>query len=75
MEPVVNGIERVFVTDVEFRWIDANSSDGQSIYRSFSLRGHPSYVILNPENEVLWIGLGDQPMDNLIYQINLALGE
>jgi hypothetical protein len=75
MEPIVNGLEEDFETDVAFRRIDANSTDGQAIFRSFNLRGHPSYVILNPEAEVLWIGLGERPMDNLMDQINLALGE
>ena len=74
-EPIVNGLEENFRAYVEFQQIDANSTEGQSIFRSFNLQGHPSYVILNPEAEVLWIGLGEQPMDNLIGQINLALGE
>ena len=75
MEPIVNGLEENFRAEVEFQQIDANSTDGEAIFRSFNLRGHPSYVILNPEAEVLWIGLGEQPMDNLMDQINLVLGE
>lgn len=75
MEPIVNGLEENFRAEVEFQQMDANSTEGQAIFRSFNLRGHPSYVILNPKAEVLWIGLGEQPMDNLIDQINLALGE
>ena len=75
MEPVVNGLEEEFEADVEFRWIDAISTDGQKIFRSFSLRGHPSYVILNPEADVLWLGFGEQSRDIFIEQIRLALGE
>ncbi|MCJ7701023.1 MAG: hypothetical protein MUO62_05530 [Anaerolineales bacterium] len=75
MAPVVNGLEEEFDADVEFRRIDANSTDGQEIFRAFSLRGHPSYVILNPDAEVLWLGLGEQPQDILAEQIRLALGE
>lgn len=75
MEPVVNGLEGEFDADVEFRRIDANSTEGQEIFHSFSLRGHPSYVILNPDADVLWLGLGEQPQDILEEQIRLALGE
>jgi hypothetical protein len=75
MEPVVNGLEEEFENQVEFRRIDANSTDGQEIFRSFSLRGHPSYVILNPDADVLWLGLGEQTYDALEKQIRLALGE
>ena len=75
MESVVNGLENDFDTQIEVRWIDANSTDGQAFFRSFSLRGHPSYVILNPHAKVLWRGLGEQPQDVLEKQIRLALGE
>ena len=75
MEPVVSGLEEEFDTKVEFRRIDANSTDGQAHFRSFSLRGHPSYVILNPNADVLWRGLGEQPQDVLEKQIHLAFGE
>ena len=75
MEPVVNGLEEEFDAQVEFRRIDANSTDGQEIFHSFNLRGHPSYVILNPEADVLWLGLGEQPQDILADRLRLVLGE
>jgi len=75
MEPVVNGLEEELGARIEFQRIDANSRDGQEVFRSFNLRGHPSYVILNPEADVLWRGLGEQSRDILIEQIHLAHGE
>ena len=75
MEPVVNGLEAEFDTEVEFRWIDANNSDGRVIFQSFGLRGHPSYVITNPNADVLWLGFGEQAKDILAEQIHLALEE
>ena len=75
MEPVVNGLEKEFGTQVEFRRIDANSTDGQEVFHSFNLRGHPSYVIINPEADVLWLGLGEQSRDILIEHLRQALGE
>ena len=75
MEPVVNGLEDEFGTQVEFLRIDANSTDGQEVFRSFNLRGHPSYVILNPEADVLWLGLGEKTRNTLVEQIHLVIGE
>ncbi len=75
MEPVVNGLEEEFYAEVEFQRINANSTDGQEIFRAFSLRGHPSYIILTPNADVLWLGLGEQPQDILAERIQLALGE
>ena len=75
MEPVVNGLTDEYEAQVEFRRIDANTADGKKLFRSFNLRGHPSYVILNPGGELIWAGLGEQPSENLAEQIRLGLGE
>jgi hypothetical protein len=69
MEPVVNGLEEDFGSQVEFRRIDANSSDGRAIFQSFSLRGHPSYVLLNPQGEIVWQGLGEQSFESIQSEI------
>lgn len=73
MEPVVNGLEEEFSAQVEFRRIDANSSDGRAVFQSFGLRGHPAYVILNSKADVLWLGFGEQAKDILTQQIHLVL--
>jgi hypothetical protein len=73
MEPVVNGLEKDWEAEVEFRRIDASSTDGQKIFRSFGLPGHPSYVILNPSAEILWLGFGEQPKDTLEEQLRLTI--
>ena len=44
-------------------------------FRILFLPGHPSYVILGPQADVLWRGFGEQPKDTLTEQIRLALGE
>ena len=71
----MNGLEEDFEAEVEFRWIDANSTNGQAIFRSFNLRGHPSYVLLNPAAKVLWQGIGEQPKEFLSEEIRSAFGE
>jgi len=69
MEPVVNGLEVEFDTEVEFRRINANGSDGRTFFQSLGLRGHPSYVLLNPQGEILWQGLGDQTFESIQLEI------
>jgi hypothetical protein len=73
MEPVVNGLEQEFGSQVEFQRINASDTDGQAIFQTYGLRGHPAYVILNSEADVLWFGIGEQAKDILIQQIHLAL--
>jgi hypothetical protein len=72
MEPVVNELEVNFDGQIDFRSLDA-STEGKAAYRAFQLRGHPAYVLLNPSAEVLWSGLGEQPIDNIKKAIETAL--
>ena len=69
MEPVVNGLEVEFDAQVEFRRITAGGSDGRVIFEFFGLRGHPAYIILNPQGDVLWQGLGELPLDSMQAEI------
>ena len=54
MEPIVNGLETEFEADVTFDRINASSERGQAAMRAYSLRGHPSYVLLDAGGKVLW---------------------
>jgi hypothetical protein len=54
MEPIVNGLETEFEADVAFDKINATSERGQAAMKSYSLRGHPSYVLVDVNGEVLW---------------------
>jgi len=73
MEPVVDGLEDDFGEKIDFRHIDASTQDGQSVFRAYGLRGHPSYVVMDPSGEVHWIGFGKQPTEALESQIRLVL--
>lgn len=75
MEPVVNGLEAELGAQVEFRRIDANGADGSAIFQSFGLRGHPSYVLLNPQSEILWQGLGEQTFESIQSEIWEAIDQ
>lgn len=75
MTPVVNGLEDRYQGTIEFRWLDAASTEGSAIFRQYQLLGHPSYVILNPLGEILWKGLGEQTESTLDQKIIFALEE
>ena len=60
MLPVVDGLEVDYNDQVEFQRLDANSQFGRIAFQAYGLRGHPSFVIINPEGRVLWLGLGEQ---------------
>ena len=74
MEPVVNGLKEKYMSDVEFRYIDAYSEEGQPIFQQFKLQGHPSYVLLNPAGDILWQSVGEQPIELLEENIRSSLG-
>jgi hypothetical protein len=74
MEPVVNGLEEEFDAQIEFQQINANSAEGRTIFESFGLRGHPAYIILNSQSEILWRGLGEQTYETLQTNIKNTLG-
>jgi hypothetical protein len=54
MEPIVHGLESEFEPDVMFERVDASTSRGRTAMSAFSLRGHPSYVLLDEEGAVVW---------------------
>lgn len=75
MEPVVNGLEDIYGSEIDVRRLNANLPDGKTAFQYYSLQGHPSFVLLNPEGEVLWQGLGEQSSENLHGNIDIALGK
>ena len=75
MESVVNGLEEVYSSEIEFRRIDANSTEGRPVFQYYNLQGHPSFVLLNPEGDVLWQGLGEQSSEMLQEKINIVLNK
>jgi hypothetical protein len=73
MEPVVDGLDDVYNAKVEFRRVDANSKDGRVAFQAYNLFGHPSFVITNPEGEILWTGLGEQSEELIVQALQGAL--
>lgn len=54
MQPIVHGLEEEFGDTITFAYVNATTTEGQSQLRGYGLRGHPSYLLLSTEGEVLW---------------------
>ena len=54
MEPIVNGLETEFDGAVVFEQLNATDSRGRAAMNTYSLRGHPSYVLLDGDGAQLW---------------------
>lgn len=74
MQPIVDGLEAEYEGQIEFRRINASTEPGVAIYNFYGLRGHPGYVLLNPAGEILWQGLGEQPLGNIKTPLEEAVG-
>ncbi|MBL6980358.1 MAG: hypothetical protein ISR58_04115 [Anaerolineales bacterium] len=61
----MNGFEEKYTDDVEVLRLNANQNEGQEAFRFYRLQGHPAFVLLNPQGEVLWSGLGVQSAEML----------
>jgi len=75
MMPIVNGLKTQYEQRVDFRSINVEQGDGMAAFRAYGLRGHPSYVILRPNGQVVWQGLGQVPREKLETPLRQALGE
>lgn len=73
MQPIVNGIKKSYETQVEIRRINASTPEGIKVFRDFNLRGHPSYILLNSNGDILWQGLGELLVEEIIIQLDQNL--
>ncbi len=75
MTPVVNGLETTFDERVEIRSLNAAFGRGRNASQNFRLPGHPGYVILDPQGEVLWSAFGLQSAGALEEVIEEAISK
>jgi hypothetical protein len=73
MMPIVDGLEEEYRQRMAFLRLDADN-DGRDAFVAFSLRGHPSYVIIDTEGSVLWKSVGKLPLSELEGTIQRAIG-
>ena len=58
MTPIVDGLVAEYEEQVDFKFLNAAQGDGKRFFEFYGLPGHPSYILLSPEGEVIWRGLG-----------------
>jgi len=73
MTPVVNGLETTFGEQLEVRSLNSAFGQGRSVFLNYGLPGHPSYVIVDPQGEVLWSGFGVQSAEALEDEVEEAI--
>lgn len=73
MQPIVDELRLTFQDRAEFRSLNAALAEGRTAFRAYSLPGHPGYVILNPEGEVIWKGFGPQTAEELTSILDAGL--
>lgn len=74
MQPIVNGFEEVYSDNMAFVYLNANT-DGQMIYETLNLRGHPAYVIFQTDGTEVFRTLGHQPESSLEEAIQVNIDE
>lgn len=65
MEPIVNGLEAEFEAEVTFVRLDAGVPGNARIQQGYGLRGHPTFVLLDADNQVVTTFVGPQPAESL----------
>ena len=72
MMPIVDGLEADYGERITFRRLNA-AADGQALFQRYNLRGHPAYVILDAQGNVIWRRVGSVPREVLEQGIRQAL--
>ena len=70
MQPIVNGLETEFEGKLVVVQRNATNAAGRAEMSYYQLPGHPGYVLVAPDGNVVWKGAGLLPGDFLREQIN-----
>ena len=73
MQPILDGLETEYRESVEYIQINASTPEGLEIFNSYSLFGHPSYLILDDAGKILWQSVGEQPAEDMKNAIEAAI--
>jgi len=73
MTPVVNGLKVEYDGSAAFLSLDAASGEGKRAFEAYGLPGHPSYVLLDINGDVIWRGVGPQSREALQGTLEEAL--
>jgi len=73
MQPVVNRLEDEFGDRVQVLSLDADE-DGREAFRAGGFKGHPAYVLLQPDGQEIWRGFGIVEYSMMMGEVQQALG-
>lgn len=65
MTPIVNGLETEYQGQLAVQRIDANQGDGPAIVDQYSIRGHPTLLLIDREGTEIDRLLGPQAIETL----------
>lgn len=66
MQPIVNGLQEDYTGQLAFMSFNAgDSGDGETLFQSLGLPGHPSMVIFMPDGEEAYRRFGIVTFDDL----------
>jgi thioredoxin-related protein len=72
MTPIVNGLENDYGDRIIFQHLNA-ALEGRALFQRYNVRGHPAYVILDEQGNVIWRLAGQVPREALEQGIERAL--
>jgi thiol-disulfide isomerase/thioredoxin len=73
MIPIVQGFETRYGDQMTFKFLNIDM-DGKALYDSMGLRGNPIFLIVKPDNTVVYKGYGRVPELALDKAIRAAIG-
>lgn len=73
MQPVVNRLEDEFGDRVQVLSLNADG-DSRDAFRAGGFKGHPAYVLLQPDGQEAWRGFGIVEYATILGEVRQALG-
>jgi len=74
MTPIVDGLEETYTESVTFQRFNArDGAEGQTLFESLALPGHPSYVVTRPDGTETFRAFGLAEESALVAAIESAL--
>lgn len=74
MQPIVNGLETDYGTEMTFLRLDArDGGEGQQLFSQLGLPGHPSILIFDVTGERVYRGVGIISDEQLREAITMAI--
>ncbi len=72
MQPIVDGLEQEYGNRMTFQRLNA-AWEGQALFQRYNLPGHPAYVIVDKQGNVVWRFVGQTTRETLEQAIRRAL--